>query len=305
MINFPVDLIDFFWSIKVLRITGSKIESIKSEDLEGFNNLEELYMPSNALKSIKSDLFIHNKNLKIVDFRANNLENIGIGTFLNLKNLTWINLRENVNFDFAAEKKEEVENYLTIFKANYWNFLIHDAVECSFGFTTLSFIGNLYFCDVVNSNLEIEFHFSFGEHLEGKFDSDVNAFVLKNSQLVTFPVDLQEIFTNLKGIEITNSPLVELPENSFDNLTDLISIDLSNNKIYQIFPGTFKNNFKLISMDFSNNNLAFIASDIFDNKILRKVDFSENKCIDETAIIDHEIQDLKEEIENLCKNQII
>lgn len=259
-------------------------------------------MSNNALKTIKSDLFVHNKNLQVIDFEANDIENVGIAIFLNLKNLTWINLRDNLKFDYAAESRKDVEEYLKYFKENYADFVIHDAIECTYGFTTISYIGNLYYCDVVHPYLELEFHFAFGEHQKGKNDDDVNAFVLKNSNITTFPVDLQNTFTNLQGIEFTNSPLSEIPVNSFHNLTNLISIDLSNNQIREIHPGTFKNNNKLILMNFSKNKLIFIASDILDDKNLKKVDFSDNTCIDETAI-DLEIQYLKEEFEENCQNE--
>lgn len=300
--KFPKSFSLFFTNVKVIRIYDSKIESLTSEDLKTFTNLEEIYMPSNALTIIQSDLFLTNKNLQIINFEANDLMKIGIGTFLNLKNLTSVNLRKNLNFDFSAEDRNEVLGYLSVFKQNYSDFLIYDVVECSFGTITISYLNNVYYCEGLNAHLDVEFHFAFGNHSEGKNDEDVKAFLLKHSNIHTFPVDLQKIFVNLEGIKITDSPMREIPENAFHNLTNLISVDLSNNKIHQIHPGTFKNNEKLIFIDFSQNELVFIAMDIFENKKLVMADFSGNKCIDEPGAIELEVEELKKEIEKSCNN---
>lgn len=305
MTNFPAVLSDFFWYLKVVRISGSKIESIKSDDMDNFKYLEELYMPRNSLTTIKSDLFYNSKNMQIIDFEANDLETIGIGTFLKLKNLTLINLKDNSNFDFEATEKLEVEGYVKVFKAEYSDYLIHDVIECNFRLKSLSVIGNVYQCDVESSNLlesKLDFHFAFGDHMPTKTDDDVKAFLLQNSKITKFPIELQDFFKNLEGIEITNSLLVEIPENSFKNLTNLISVDLSNNKIEEILPGTFKSNHKLISLDLSSNNLMFIAVEIFSNKNLKNVDFYSNKCIDNSAI-EEEIQELIDEIKKDCSKQ--
>jgi BTB/POZ domain len=70
----PSGLSRIFPSLKALQIRNCELEEISSNDLIGFDNLEELRIGYNNLMSLPDDLLIHTKKLRMININDVNLE---------------------------------------------------------------------------------------------------------------------------------------------------------------------------------------------------------------------------------------
>ena len=82
--------------IKVLDLINKKIDTISSQDLEGFTSLEWLRLSKNAIKVLPDNLFSGAEHIRFLGLSDNQISNLNVGSFEYLKNLEKINLDNNL-----------------------------------------------------------------------------------------------------------------------------------------------------------------------------------------------------------------
>lgn len=118
---FPRGLHKLFKSLTLVCMNGCGLKNISREDLNGLENLEELYLVSNKLKTLPSNLFVGMKKLKRVSLSDNQLDLTSSEFLKPIANngLKLLNLQNNNNIDAlyavgVAGSVESVERLMQI-----------------------------------------------------------------------------------------------------------------------------------------------------------------------------------------------
>lgn len=289
----PKFITKIFKNLKILEILYLKVESLNGENLKNFNKLEKLDLRHGRLTQVSSDLFEHVANIRVVDFSKNNLIKFGLATFLRPSHLEAVNLFGNP-CNFALLTNETIKN--SILSSKNGENIIHDVIQCEYGLSTRKFVGNVYQCHAINTNTKNyifdEILFAFGDHLDGRTDSDVKVVSIRQISVKIFPQNLQNVFLNLLDVQITNARLKEIPVGSFVNLTSLIRLDLSNNNIQELPEKVFEKNLYLIYVNFENNFLKkFYYGDFKSVKFAQF--YGEENCLHEKFIFGEKSEEFK------------
>ncbi|CAG9810854.1 unnamed protein product [Chironomus riparius] len=161
-------------------------------------------------------------------------------------------------------------------------------IQCEYGTDSYFAVRFVYECRLRNT-LNIKSRESAvinsvnGSHLSGKSNADVTGFWSSDSSYVIeyFPRNLDNIFTNLKMIEIQYGRLKEIQQSDLRPFTKLVVLSLYDNNIEFLEDGLFAYNPELKFVDFSANKIIHIGSQVFDNlNTLTSLWLHENKCID-------------------------
>ena len=77
-------------------VVNSQLVAMKSEDFQGMQNLEYLYLANNKLTSVSSDAFATLTQLRYINLRSNLINYMGSGLFDKLTNLNEVYLSGNI-----------------------------------------------------------------------------------------------------------------------------------------------------------------------------------------------------------------
>lgn len=161
----------------------------------------------------------------------------------------------------------------------------------------------LYTCSSFNSFTTTEDDSSIlsvlGDHLDGKWNEDVQQVIIQNASVEYFPNMFEIFFPNLESIVIKNSGLKHLRRSGFHDLTHLKYLNLSMNEIEIIGPGIFEMNSQLQELEFSSNKISRLSSDILSLESLIRANFDNNICINMTLdVVEEGNQNLFKDIVN-------
>lgn len=103
----PKGLAKWFPNLEIISIGNSKLKSIEQSDLKHFGRLKELYLHQNELEILRSDLFHFNPELIRINIKSNKLRYIGENIFYGLEKLQVVELENNVCISMNAKSQSE------------------------------------------------------------------------------------------------------------------------------------------------------------------------------------------------------
>lgn len=105
VVNFmPKGIATFFPMLEELEISGSKLKSIKQQDLKPFKSLRKVFFFDNDIEKLDSDLFQFNPEVRVIAFDDNELKFVGKNILKPLRKLVEASFRGRGNsciFRFA------------------------------------------------------------------------------------------------------------------------------------------------------------------------------------------------------------
>jgi len=120
-----------------------------------------------------------------------------------------------------------------------------------------------------------------GSHLSSNKNDDVIGLFISNKVVHYFPQGLENIFKDLRTIEISDSGLKVVHQSDLKPFSKLTELSLNNNQLEVIESGLFDFNLNLGLINLKNNKISFIDSRVFDNLVkLRFLSLESNICID-------------------------
>ncbi|KAG5676526.1 hypothetical protein PVAND_006354 [Polypedilum vanderplanki] len=149
---------------------------------------------------------------------------------------------------------------------------------------------NYYTCNVQYRIMTIEDRVTvekaIGEHLEGKTDDDVEKLTLSNAfKLQLFPHNVNNIFKNLKYINMVYENLTLITTEDLKVFPKLQTLDLSGNQIEFISKDTFIFNPNIEEIWLYDNKISHIDPTSFDKlKNLKVLVLDKNVCTFERAL---------------------
>jgi hypothetical protein len=263
-------------------------------------SLEKLDLSFNNLSVLDEDTFKGNPNLETLLISGNQIDKIHPKTFDKLPGIRTLNFSRNLcidkNFELTNGVLKQTKKDLVKCFANYFNFTYSCQFELlSTGYTCL------YKTVTV---LEDQEFFVFGNHSEGKTDSDVVAVKFELSKLSKIPEEIFIDFENLEELNVESSGLktmkplkncinLEVFKGSINEIEDLHPqhfeacpnlhlIELKSNKISKLPALVFGKNLKLLVVDLSHNLINGIAPcELFQEpNSLDSVYLTGNRCVD-------------------------
>jgi len=155
-------------------------------------------------------------------------------------------------------------------------------VECTFKEHNFDHGETVYCCSildkVINDNEEL---FLFGEHLNGKSNTDVQGVQFFDCNLTKVPAGITKIFANLKMLAILSSGLKRICKDDLVEYKNIEKFICNSNKLV-FLPGNLFDDFENLEwIELWNNNIKLIEPNIFDNlKNLKYVDIEQNPKYD-------------------------
>lgn len=117
--------------------------------------------------------------------------------------------------------------------------------------------------------------------MESKSNEDINAIHISEKNIENFPRGLENVFKNLKLIQISYNKLKEVCQFDLKPFPQLIHLELNSNKIQSLEDGIFDFNPDLEVVWFSGNEISHVGENVFKNlNKLSWIGFGNNKCID-------------------------
>lgn len=129
--------------------------------------------------------------------------------------------------------------------------------------------------------------------------------ISSSPNLAFLPSGLERFFANIETLEVNGTGLTGLNAADLEKFPDLTKLVLKENQIKVLDSKTFEFNHKIEEIDFSGNKLAHFSGDFFKFlPNLRKLDLSNNVCINESADTPLEILKLKFMLIENCGSEI-
>lgn len=115
-------------------------------------------------------------------------------------------------------------------------------------------------------------------------------------------VDEESLFDlpNLKYFVIQNNKLKKLHKNTFQRNRNLIHVNANSNQLESLHSDLFKNNPLLEEAFFENNKLMTIFTDFSQLKMVKKIDFHGNICIDKALDNVHNVTEFESLLFHQC-----
>jgi hypothetical protein len=123
-----------------------------------------------------------------------------------------------------------------------------------------------------------------------------------NPDISFLPINMYEIYPNLKSISFSRCDIWKFSNTTFANLTSIIRIALNNNDIDWIEDGIFDDLVNLKYLYLDNNRIGVIEANAFRPlKSLRKLTLSGNRCINENFGA-KDVPEVFDEAPQICKD---
>lgn len=142
---------------------------------------------------------------------------------------------------------------------------------------------NKYACEVteIKNPEHVEVTEVLGEHLNGKPNSDVEAFFLMEKSLRFFPKKLDTFFPNIMIMKVSGNQITSISPEDLAPWSNLRIFFAESNRIETLDGDIFKYNLNVSQISFQHNSIIQ-----FEHKYLNALesaDFRDNKCIDNFA----------------------
>lgn len=150
-----------------------------------------------------------------------------------------------------------------------------------------------------------EVEFIDGSHQQHYNDDDVQAFLIANKPLESFPLDLTSFYPYLSHLRIIECGMLSITREDLKEFELLVSLDLSNNKLKTLPDNLLEGMFQLRRISFAENDLESFSSAVLKpvSETLEFADFRRNKNISEWFESPHHstFERLCETIDALCQ----
>lgn len=142
-------------------------------------------------------------------------------------------------------------------------------------------------------------------HLDGKTNSDVEAFSIMDQNLQTFPKEIENFFPNLKGIFAYDCKIKVITKDSLQ-FPNLQWIRIASNELMSLDDDLFNSTPNLQLVSFMNNKIKHVGRNTF--QPLENLEFlqfyGESNCINETAQTRDEVVNLISKLPVVCSTTI-
>jgi hypothetical protein len=186
-------------------------------------------------------------------------------------------------------------------------------IRCEFHFLDYDEIGKLYTCTVRwISNADSDTHITEveGNHEDSKSNIDVTAFRAEQSEqfyFVLIPMDINKFFPNIIAIQFQKSMVNHLEGDEFVAFPNLQLLELENSNIHEIPGSLFTATPQIKVVSFKSNFIGYVGEDLLEGrnlKELKKVDFTQNPCIDIKASTPTEVPAMIKTLKEKCNIQV-
>lgn len=114
----PLNIDEFFPSLKAFWVTGTGLKEIKSCHLKSYVNLREFHIENCAIEVIESDLFIHNPKLEYVSLHSNKIKYVENNVIQPLSKSIHIDFNKNLCVDLKSNNDAQFRQLEHILEAN-------------------------------------------------------------------------------------------------------------------------------------------------------------------------------------------
>lgn len=154
-------------------------------------------------------------------------------------------------------------------------------------------IGSIYTCDagILSDGSEIVTSI-YGNHIDGRSNSDVHGFVIHSQGLAFIPVNVESFFPNIRALDVYNNFISNVTNFHLKPFTNLVHFAIIDNKITSLDTDVFKGLSFLNYVSFRNNSIRHVGHD-FILPSLGEIHFDLNECINEVAVNATQIDSLK------------
>lgn len=294
--------------IEALSITQARLKTVSSRDFKQFSNLREIWLDWNELEFLESKLFQFNPNVELISFISNKIKYIGRDFFDYLPKLVnaffqfnkCLNEKVTIGTEFNALKEKIKEK--CYFSETTWSLEV--TVDCQYQISSdWELVKDPYECNLVslgimNKLLAIN---ATGTHLPGHDNDDVKAITIYDGICNIIPSALGSIFPNIEALAVWNSSLKFVSSNDLQQFSNLREIWLLGNDLEYLESNLFVYNPRVEIVVVRSNKIKYVGAKCFDFlQNLRKVDFSDNECLDEISTDAVQISDIKKKIRQKC-----
>jgi hypothetical protein len=176
------------------------------------------------------------------------------------------------------------------------------SIECVFSHVT--FVNRLYTCTTraVWDFDEPEIRFINGTHENLATNNDVKGLLLLTSSLKYFPPNIYEFFPQIEGIQVGVNKIEELSSKYLQKHFNLTYFGMIKSQITSLPGDLFSSNPKMTFIQFHQNLLLESVGENFLGNLdyLQLADFSQNLCINSSAVDPIGIERIKKELLIQC-----
>ncbi|KAG4072407.1 hypothetical protein HA402_004339 [Bradysia odoriphaga] len=282
LLNLPADIFRNNGKLRALSIGHNQLRELHVDQFKDLVDLEEIHLQLNRLEVIPAGLFRNNRKLKKIYLSDNRLKDLHVDFFAQLINLE---ICESHGNRFEVIPADLFRNNGQLRELDLSSNQIR---EIHVG--ELRNRENLFYYLPVNAflnNAKLEM-LNVGDNQLGDLHVDtfvqlvqLRALFLHRNRLAELPVDIFRNNRKLLTLNLGRNQLTKLHVDQFENLVDLEQIQLYNNQLEVIPAGLFRNNLKLQEIDLEANKIKQMDFDLATHSAIRKLDFSDNVCMDE------------------------
>lgn len=175
------------------------------------------------------------------------------------------------------------------------------SLNCTFNILIPVAVGEIYHCNgkrIGTGNDEILVSVN-GIHLPGKRNGDVKGLTVSNNLLAFIPVNIDEFFPNILYLDFSLNQISFVNSSHLIPFPNLIRLNLNSNKMVQLESKLFSGSRSIKFINLSNNHIRHVGHDFIlpgSGEVL----FSNNPCIDKSAVNAEQIVALRFSLLLLC-----
>lgn len=160
-------------------------------------------------------------------------------------------------------------------------------MDCNYRQFTLTSVVNAYTCEafrIIKAPGDQSIDRVSQNHLAGRIDRDVRAFLMDRSPLDFIPQNMAQFWPLLELIAMRDSEITTLVPEELRGLRSLRQISLAGSKIVSLQPGLFLENPLMREVSLMSNPLSQVGSDVFEPlQLLTHLDMRSTSCMNEIA----------------------
>ncbi|XP_050309362.1 protein artichoke [Anthonomus grandis grandis] len=236
--------------LRMLDLSGNKIEVISKERLTSLPQLRRLYLRYNLLKKIEDGSLKGLDRLETLDLSHNGLVHLGANTFKHQTELRDLNLGNN-RIEFVAMECFHYAPYLK--RLNLTKNMLNEILP-----STLDKNKDLQMVDIsYNRLIRLSTTFIGLKNLRG-LDATHN-------RLNSIDPQILASLTSLRILGLSHNYIKALKENAFSKLNHLITLDLEDNELELVEPNALKTLPVLKKVQLGHNKIKEIPGQVFVN----------------------------------------
>jgi gas vesicle protein len=186
------------------------------------------------------------------------------------------------------------------------------AINCEFKNDVWSYVGDLYTCDLISSNISITARGSVvtaatGNHLNSMNHASVTGFAswISSNTINFIPRGLNDVFPNLVGILMKSCRMKKIRQADLRPFPKLKYLSLRDNDIETIERDLFKYNPQLQYINLDYNKINRVHPNVFDQlNELNYFDLDNNACVTGYGTNRTSVLELVAKMKNQCQSDV-